>query len=243
VRRIVLFGVTLVIGAGCISLGFWQLSRLRERRASNAGVEAARTLPPIEHKAGGALLLEPHRRAVLRGVYDGAHELVLRNRLVRGVPAVLVITPLRVAGSDTAILVNRGYVPAPDATNPGETPFAEPGDRTVSGLLIPVPNRGDGARLSHSGTVRETWQALDLDAMRARIPYPVSGLYLVASIDSGSAAHTAEGGAYPIRAEPPALGDGPHLMYAVQWFGIATAVVAFGVFFVLRRRPVSTVDA
>jgi surfeit locus 1 family protein len=240
--RIVLFGVTLVIGAGSIGLGFWQLSRLRERRESNAGVEAARALPPIEHQAGGALLLESHRRAVLRGVYDTAHELVLRNRLVRGVPAVLVITPLRVAGSDTAILVNRGYVPAPDATNPSDTTFAEPGDRTVSGLLIPVPNRGDGARLAHSGTARETWQALDLDAMRARIPYPVSDLYLVASIDSGSPAHTAEGGAYPIRAEPPPLGDGPHLMYAVQWFGIATAVVAFGVFFVLRRRGVPTVD-
>jgi surfeit locus 1 family protein len=242
VRRIVLFGVTLVLGAVCVGLGFWQLSRLRERRKSNAGVEAARALPPIAHSAGVAMHLEPHRRAVLRGVYDSAHEFILRNRLVRGVPAVLVITPLSVAGSDTAILVNRGYVPAPDATHPGETPFAEPGDRTVSGLLIPVPNRGDGARLSHSGTVRETWQALDLDAMRARIPYPVSGLYLVASIDGGSAAHTAEGGAYPIRAEPPALGDGPHLMYAVQWFGIATAVVAFGVFFVLRRRRVPTVD-
>jgi cytochrome oxidase assembly protein ShyY1 len=31
-------------------------------------------------------------------------------------------------------------------------------------------------------------------------------------------------------------------MYAVQWFGIATAAVAFGVSFVLRTRPVSGVD-
>jgi cytochrome oxidase assembly protein ShyY1 len=31
-------------------------------------------------------------------------------------------------------------------------------------------------------------------------------------------------------------------MYAVQWFGIATAAVAFGVSFVLRTRPVSVVD-
>jgi surfeit locus 1 family protein len=241
-RRIVLFGMTLVIGAACIGLGIWQLRRLQERREANAGAEAARGLPPLDYAAVGAARLAPQRRAVIRGSYDHSQELILRNRVVRGVPAVLVITPLKIAGSDTAILVNRGYVPAPDATHPGDTPFAEPGEVTVTGLVLPVPNRGDGGPLTHSGGL-ETWKALDLDAIRARWPYPILDFYLIAGVDSGGPSHTAEGGAYPIRAEPPPLGDGPHLMYAVQWFGIATAVVAFGVFFVLRRRPVSTVDA
>lgn len=241
-RRIVLFGVTLVIGAACVGLGIWQLGRLQERREANAGAEAARGMPPIDDAVAGAAGLAPQRRAVARGTYDHTNELILRNRVVRGVPAVLVVTPLRTAGSDTAILVNRGYVPAPDATVPGDTPFAEPGEVSVTGLVLPVPNRGDGAPLTHPGSGRETWQALDLDAMRARLPYPIRDHYLIAGADSGAASHTAQGGAYPIRAEPPPLGDGPHLMYAVQWFGIATAVVAFGVFFVLRRRPASTVD-
>jgi surfeit locus 1 family protein len=239
-RRIVLFGVTLVIGAACVGLGIWQLGRLQERREANAGAEAGRGLPPVDYAAVGAVGLAPERRAAIRGTYDHTNELILRNRVVRGVPAVLVITPLRL-GSDAAILVNRGYVPAPDATNPGATPFAEPGEVTVTGLVLPVPNRGDGGPLTHSGG-RETWKALDLDAMRARLPYPILDLYLIAGVDSGDRSHTAEGGAYPIRAEPPPLGDGPHLMYAVQWFGIATAVVAFGVVFVLRRRPTSRVD-
>ena len=242
-RRIVLFGVTLVIGAACVGLGIWQLSRLQERREANAGAEAAREMPPVDFAAAGAAELAPQRRAAIRGTYDHTNELILRNRVVRGVPAVLVITPLRIAGSDTAILVNRGYVPAPDATLPGATPFAEPGEVSITGLVLPVPNRGDGAPLTHSGSGRETWQALDLDGMRGRLPYPIYDLYLIAGVDGGDAAHTAEGGSYPIRAEPPALGDGPHLMYAVQWFGIATAVIAFGVFFVLRRRPASTVDS
>jgi surfeit locus 1 family protein len=241
-RRIVLFGMTLMVGAACIGLGMWQLSRLQERRGANVDAEAAGRLPPVDYAAAGAAELAPHRRARVRGTYDHTNEFILRNRVVRGVPAVLVITPLRIPGSDTAILVNRGYVPAPDATDPGDTPFTEPGEVSVTGLVFRVPNRGDGAPLSHSSSGRETWKALDLDAMRPRLPYPIRGLYLIAGVDGGTASHTPEGGAYPIRAEPPPLGDGPHLMYAVQWFGIATAAVAFGVSFVLRTRPVSGVD-
>jgi cytochrome oxidase assembly protein ShyY1 len=30
------------------------------------------------------------------------------------------------------------------------------------------------------------------------------------------------------------MDGGPHLSYALQWFGIAAAVVAFGIFFILR---------
>jgi surfeit locus 1 family protein len=239
-RRIVLFGMTLAVGLACVGLGFWQLSRLRDRRAANAAVEAAEKLPPVE--SSGTERLAPRRRAVLRGVYDSAQDLLVRNRLVRGVPAVMVVTPLRIAGSDTAILVNRGYVPAADATNPGATPFAEPGPQVVRGVLLPVPRRGDGVPLVQPGSGRETWKALDLAAMRPRIPYPIHDLYLIATAEGASAGHTAESGDYPIRAEPPPLGDGPHLMYALQWFGIATAVVTFGVFFVLRRRSATTVD-
>jgi surfeit locus 1 family protein len=139
------------------------------------------------------------------------------------------------ASRDTAILVNRGYVPAPDATSPGAESWSEPGLVEVRGVLLPVPDRGDGDPITDHG--RETWQSLDLTAMRGRLPYPVAPLYLVAQADSGSSSHTVRGREYPIRAEPPALSDGPHLSYAIQWFGIALAVLAFGVFFVLRPSP------
>lgn len=234
-RRIVLFAITLLVGAACVGLGFWQLGRLSERRAYNAGAEAARSLPPLEPAGGASLGLEPNRRVTISGVYDEARELRLRNRVVRGVPAVAIVTPLRIAGRDTAVLVNRGYVPAADASDPGDRTWSEPGERRVTGLALPVPDRGDGAPVAREGR-GETWQALDLTAVRGRLPYPVHDLYLIAELDSGSTAHTADGGIYPIRAEPPALGDGPHLSYAIQWFGIATAVVAFGVMFGLRRR-------
>ena len=100
-----------------------------------------------------------------------------------------------------------------------------------------MPDRGDGAPLRHGS--HETWKSLDLRAMRSRLPYPLAQVYLIAEPDSGGAEHTVRGRVYPFRAEPPPLAEGPHLMYAVQWFGIAAAVAAFAFIFVWRRGAVT----
>ena len=235
-RRVVLLSLVALIAAACIALGFWQLRRLRDRRAGNAEAIASETLPPLTPDSALSPGLLPHRRATVTGELDPAHEFVLRNRLVRGVPAVLIVTPLRLPGSDTALLINRGYVPAADAVDPGNVEWNEPGRQTYTGTLLPIPNRGDGAPITRNG--RENWKSLDLGAMRARLPYPIVALYLVAEADSSrGTAHTLEGKVYPFRAELPPIDEGPHLSYAIQWFGIATAVLAFGVLFILRGAP------
>lgn len=173
---------------------------------------------------------------MVTGELDLGREFLLRNRLVRGVPAVQVVTALQIPGYDSALLVNRGYVPAADGVDPDSAVWAEPSPRTFRGVLLPMPDRGDGKPLIHRG--RETWFGLDLSAMRARLPYPVSSVYLVAEpLAEDGVAHTLGGRTYPFRAEPPPLDEGPHLMYAVQWFGIAAAVVAFGFLFILRGAP------
>lgn len=240
-RRIVLFSLTVAIALVCTALGVWQLRRLAARRAANRALVAARALPPLRPDRPGRTALLPDRRAILAGELDEAREFVLRDRLIRGVPAVMIVTPLHLAGRDTAVLVNRGYVTAPDAVDPGAATWSEPGPRVFYGLLLPVPNRGDGAPLVHRG--RETWRSLDLATMRARLPYPVAPYYLLAEADSSEGdAHTVRGTVYPFRAEAPPVDDGPHLMYAVQWFGIGAAVVAFGVIFVLRGATGKRVD-
>ena len=233
-RRTVLFGASLLVAAAAVGLGLWQLRRLGARREANRIAAAARAMPPLALAGADSVRLGLNRRARLVGLFDERHEFLLRGRVVQGVPAVLVVTPLRTAGRDTAMLVNRGYVPAPDATDPGAATWSEPGTIEVEGVLLPVPDRGDGAPLLRDG--RETWRALDLAAMRNRLPYPIAPLYLVAeSTDSASLAHTVRGRVYPFRAQVPGLDDGPHLMYAVQWFGIGVAVLAFGWLFILRR--------
>jgi surfeit locus 1 family protein len=241
VRRIVLLSLSLLLATACVGLGVWQLRRLSARRATNRAALLERALPPLQIDSTRPAL-RPNRLVRVTGKLDEDREFLLRGRVVQGVPAILVITPLRLAGSDTALLVNRGYVPSPDALDPGTAAWSEAGEHRFQGLLLPVPDRGDGSPLRHGG--RETWKGLDLRAMRERLPYPVASLYLIAEADSaGGAAHTIRGRDYPFRAEPPPLDEGPHLMYAVQWFGIAAAILAFGIIFVWRGGPAQrTVD-
>jgi len=236
VRRIFLLVFSFLIAGACLGLGFWQLGRLSARRATNRAALAGRGLPVLRVDGPGIPVLQANRRAELAGTLDEGHEFLLRGRVILGVPAILVVTPLRLPGSDTAVLVNRGYVPAPDAVDPGSASWSEPGPLRLHGVLLGVPDDGDGAPMKHGS--RETWKRLDLRAMRSRLPYPLAAVYLVAEPGSaGDTAHTTRGRAYPFRADPPPLSEGPHLMYAVQWFGIAAAVAAFAVLFVWRRRP------
>ena len=52
------------------------------------------------------------RRAVVRGTYNFSQEIVLRNRTHNEIPGVHALVPLRMAGSDAAVLVDRGRSPA-----------------------------------------------------------------------------------------------------------------------------------
>lgn len=239
VGRAALFVLTLLATAGGSALGVWQLGRLADRRARNAASIAQRDLPAIDLDRSTVPSGLAFRRVTASGAYDESHEFLLRGRLLEGTPGVQVVTPFRMPGRDTAILVNRGFVPTPDAgAPPPGMAFTEPGPIRLSGIARPVPDQGDGEPLE---TIRgETWHRLDLTAMRTRLPYPLADYYVLAGVDSGAGPdHTAEGRVLPIRVDPPPLDDGPHLSYAVQWFMIAAASLGFGIVFVLRgAKPV-----
>jgi surfeit locus 1 family protein len=224
-RAYLFFGITLVLAAVFIRLGIWQLSRLEERRAANRIALAARRKPALDLDDPKALEgLEPgtlgNRRMKLTGRYDHAAEIVLRSQSKEGVAGVRIVTPLRLLRGDTAVLVQRGFVPSPDATTVDLTGLEEMGVVTVRGvvrLLDEVP----GEPLDAGGQL--TWRRVDLAALRLRLPYPIAPFLVLQTRDSSLPR-------LPGRDEPPALDDGPHLSYAIQWFAFAvTAVVVGGI--------------
>jgi surfeit locus 1 family protein len=213
--------VLLLVAAVCARLGVWQVSRLHQRRALNREILKARAEPPVSLDQAGrrdsAALAQ--RWVTATGRYDRRNELVLRGQTYEGTPGVQVVTPLRLEGSDTAALVIRGFVPAPDAVRAKLDPLDEPGKHRVTGLALPM-GTGGGKPLEVAG--HSTWVRLDLPALSRALPYPILPLAILQTPDS-SLPH------YPVRLSPPDVDDGPHLNYAVQWFLFSALSVAFAV--------------
>lgn len=222
--------LAVIVAALCARLGFWQLDRLAERRAVNALALAARAAPEVALAPGRLGAELGGRRVVVVGEFDRSGEVVIRGQAWDGGPGVRVVTPLRLEGSDTVVLVDRGFVKSPDAVHADLSGLDEPGRRTVRGLAFPLERRADGGQpLERDGAA--TWKGLDRNALRARLPFPVAAVWVLETPDPALPL-------WPRRMAPPALDDGPHLSYAIQWFAFAligvvgAAVVAFR-----ARRP------
>ena len=204
-----------VVAAVCVRLGFWQLSRREERRELNAmlaarlGAEAA----PAFAVMGDSATAQFHR-ATAQGVYDFANEIAVASRTNQGSPGVHLITPLRIAGNDTALLVNRGWVYSPDAMSVDFRRWVEPDTATATGYLIALTRETRGA--VSTPTSPRTVRRLDVDSLAKRFPYPVAPFLLVQSVPPRTAGDSAT-----VRVPAPLLDEGPHLGYAVQWFAFA----------------------
>lgn len=229
-RRLIAFLILALLAAiGCIRLGIWQLSRLSQRRARNALVTARLSQPMVpltSLRPDSASML---RRASVSGVPDFGHEIVLAARTYQGSPGVDLFTPVRVPGNDTAVLVNRGWIYAPDGMSVDLSGWRESTTHFVGyALLLPpgVPTRPDGVLRRDARVARE----LDQVTIESLLPYPVSSLYLVATEQDT----TKPVGQRVARVPPPPLDEGPHLSYAIQWFAFATIAIVGGIAVAVR---------
>ncbi|HKW48902.1 MAG TPA: SURF1 family protein [Gemmatimonadaceae bacterium] len=231
-RRLWLFLLlAAVLGAACIRLGFWQLSRLAQRRARNAVVSGRLSEPVVPITTLHADSFSVLRRAIISGTPDFDHEIALAARTYQGSPGVYLFTPLHVAGNDTAILVNRGWIYAPDGASVDLSRWRETGTSFVGYTeLIPhgQSNAPDGVLRRDARVARE----LNLVTVNSLLPYPVSSLYLVAT-EQDTTKPVAERVA---RLPAPTLDEGPHLSYAFQWFAFAAIALIGGATVAVRGR-------
>ena len=224
-RTRVFIGVAIIIAAVCVRLGFWQLHRREERKARNALIisrldSAAVDVTALPHDSAVARF----RRVRVTGVPDYEHELIYAARSYRGSPGVNFLTPVRIAGRDTAVIVNRGWVYSPDGATVDESKWRDT-SATFTGYVEELPSVTGSAYASRPRVIAR----LSYAAVAKALPYPVAPVYVVALGDSVIAPDRLA------RLTVPPLDEGPHLSYAVQWF--AFAFIAFvGVGFVVRQQ-------
>lgn len=222
---LVIIGVTIML-----RLGIWQLDRLAERRASNAQIQARLELPVIDLNAPDVDLTDlAYRRVRMEGTFDPAHEIVLRNQARLDQPGLHIVTPLRSADGQRAVLVDRGWIPydqspanyPPPATSVIEG-VAKASQQRSSALSPADPTPAPGA------PPLTQWYRVDIPHIQGQVPYPLLPVYVQAAPADSAAA-------LPAREIELDLSEGPHLGYAIQWFAFAL-ILAIGYVALVRQR-------
>jgi surfeit locus 1 family protein len=224
-RPFLTLGIPLACAALFVRLGVWQLARLKEKRAFNTTLSARLAAP-----AADIISLPPdtalghYRRVSASGAMLYDREVVYAGRSHEGAPGVDLLTPMKIAGRDTVVMVNRGWAYSADAARIENARWKEKDSAQVAGYAE-----------TFAGTERQQTErrvhALDRAAIQKLVGIPVAPYILVQTSDS-----VAHGDSIPVRLNFPALDEGPHQSYAIQWFSFALVAVVGGVALSRRSR-------
>jgi len=232
-----IFATLLVVPAMglMLRLGIWQLDRREQRRAFNAHYIEQSTAPPLEltrDTLNADLEDMEYRKIQVAGEYDHPNEVAIRNQSWGDQPGVHLLTPLIISGTDSAVLVDRGWIPL-DAYQSGNWEgFNQPGSVTVSGIIRLNQEPTFGGRADPTpqpGESLKAWNFANVETISPQIPYALLPVYLQQSPDS-----TRTNLPYPDQPEIE-ISAGPHLSYAIQWFIFAT-ILGVGYPFFVRKQ-------
>lgn len=204
-----------------VRLGYWQYDKAMQKQVLQQMQDAALEAEPVElPERIDDVQGWRYRRVGVTGTYRPEYQVMLDNQVMRNRAGFHVITPLRIAGTDRHVLVNRGWVAA-EAEHSRlpriETPAGE--QRVVGTLWLP-PDRfyslEQPSELKNGGAWQPVWQNLDMQRYRQAVDFEV--LPLVIRLDEDSAA-----GGFLREWPRPDERIAMHVGYAWQWFGFATA--------------------
>lgn len=225
-RTLLSLVVPVLAAATFARLGLWQLSRHAERVALNSGLSDRLSRPPIAFDSLTRDTLESRwRRVTITGRFRYDLEQIHAGRTSEGSPGVHLLTPLERDGTDTLVLVTRGWVYSADAATAELARWRERDTVAIDGYVLPLPYAGDAPPADRP------FRTLNAAALSARLGRPVAPLRIVMTSDS-----TARADSVPRRLPPPVVDGGPHKSYAIQWFAFALIALSGGV--LLFRRGV-----
>ena len=205
-----------------VSLGLWQLRRLDEKQLANQvglsrSTSAALDLEAMVSGAGSDLDTLEYRRATTRGVWDATYEVYVRSQVRDGRSGLWVVTPL-ILSDGRAVMVNRGWIPVELDRGQAAPPV---GEAEVTGTVRASRRRSSLGPTDRPG-IEDTIARVDLQVLDGFVPQSLLGVYLEeSSVNLAS---------WPLRLDPPTFDEeGPHLLYAVQWFSFAlVTLVGYG---------------
>lgn len=212
---------TLCLLALLLYLGQWQNGKAE--RLSAARAQHAQRAQHSVTALGAALvdaqlLLDAPIR--VRGHYEPQQQFMVDNRQEDGRAGVHVVMPMKIEGSETRILVNRGWIAWPD----GRKTLPQV---TTPGGLIEIHGIADVPTVKNFLLMPERaeawpnlWPQLDLKRFQKQVSYPLQPLVLLQNRNDANDALLRNW-------QPPEDRVAKHKSYAMQWFGMALVLLVF----------------
>ena len=225
---------TLVVMAVCMRAGFWQLDRAAQRTAL---AEDARTRAEQGPRSLAALLAldEPANYPLqVRGEIDNLRPILLDNRMLDGRAGYHVLSPMR-THSGHHLLINRGWIHrGPDRNLLPNIPAIE-GDITVHGQSYVYSDRT--WVLAEDDLSEPQWplriQRVEMGAIGAALGVELAPFELRVTPDFPLEQDAEQ---LPRVWQDAIMTPDRHRAYAVQWFGLAMAVLVIFVAASFRSR-------
>jgi cytochrome oxidase assembly protein ShyY1 len=233
VRRAGAFGwmLALLVIALFTWLGFWQLDRMHEKRAmlgaAGAVVQQRHALPLSA--AADARRSSDYDWSAGSGRFAALPPVLLDNQSRddrAGVRAYRVFVP----ADAPPLLVELGWLPVPGDRRMPPVPRPD-GEMRIAGLLAPPPSAGIATTIVQpqaDGTLLTI--ALDLPLLRKALAVPTLAPRVL-KLDPAMPL----GYARDLDVLPNTLPPERHLGYAVQWFGLALAVLVTALVLTFRK--------
>jgi len=205
----------------------WQTLRAAEKEAAQARLDHLAAEPPISLSSA---LVDPaefaFRHVAVRGDYVDRYSILLDNKVLHGRVGYQVVSPLRIAGSDMHVLVNRGWVAAGRTRSELPRAAAPTGAQTIEGIaVVPSARFYELAPESPQGPV---WQNLVLERYRAWSGLALQPVVIEQTNDARDGLAREWG--------RPDAGTARHRSYALQWFAFAALTLVLYVALNFRRR-------
>jgi surfeit locus 1 family protein len=205
-----------------LGLGYWQMDRAAAKQALVEQRAASEVIAPLTlNRRRGFDEDDRYRPAQARGRYVAGQQWLLDNRVYRGQAGYHVFSLFRLDGADQpTLLVNRGWVAV--GASRDYLPALPLPEKTVelSGRLDSPASVGLvlGEVPLESIADKVVVQSLDIAALAQARGLDLLRYALV--IDEGE-----PGGLQYDWSPIPQMGPEKHLGYAVQWFGLAVALL------------------
>lgn len=211
-----------------VSLGFWQLSRLDERKDRNAEVRIAMAAEaePIESLLGTEPL--DHTATIVAGEYLDEHSFLVANRSFESQAGLWLATPMRLEDG-RVVVVSRGWVPRLWTSGDDLRVIDTPTGRIE--VLGRVQESVAGGRIGGGSTYElPDISRMDLPKVEEMLELDVEDRWVQLVRQAPPL------GDLPVPVPRPSLDDGPHLSYAFQWFFFSFATVVVYVLILRKQR-------